>query len=210
MSFCNKSCIFISGLVVQVDAPASLCFARQLMSAVGLRRLTCSWCWCTNGRRQCNCTDSEDDNEAPVTLHVERATADHATDYVLYGRNRFGQVHSATFSLRMAGKRIDTRFTAHQQSVLPVLAKARPGAVWPCVRASVRRRCHIKTTQAAITVFTHLQRHYIHIYIHIYTIYYILSCQTTVSWVYKVGGAESCNFQTYSCRFPTAKLVLKT
>jgi len=77
--------------------------------------LASRWCWCKVGRRQCSCTDRDSygDNEVPVTLHVQRATANHTADYVLYGRNRFGQVHSAVFSLRMAGIRnYDTSYSA--------------------------------------------------------------------------------------------------
>jgi len=43
------------------------------------------------------------DGAATVSFHVDRANADVAGDYVLRGRNRHGQVRSATFSLRKAG-----------------------------------------------------------------------------------------------------------
>ena len=39
-----------------------------------------------------------------MTFHIDRATAHDAGDYVLHGRNRYGQVQSATFSLKMAGE----------------------------------------------------------------------------------------------------------
>lgn len=71
-----------------------------------------SWYWYKDGEhasisRTCS---ARHDGVATATFSIDRATVNDAGDYVLYGRNRHGQVHSATFSLTMAGQPVTLSF----------------------------------------------------------------------------------------------------